>query len=458
MLCRRTRPWRSATSDRLSGRSRTAVTAVALCLGVLASPALADTAPARPVAPTAARGPLALVVAAASATAAGEPGAGDPADGAELGRRVSAALSAAGVTTVAAAVDVAGYDRVLRRDASHALPPASTQKSYTGLSALVALGSAARLRTEVAATATVGQGQLPGSVWLVAGGDPYLTMTGLRALARSVRSAGITSIAGDVRLDDTRFDARRSASGWKSAFVPGQSGPLSALAVDGNRWRSDRAFLADPALPAAVRFRDYLRAEGVTVAGTVRRASRPVEAVTVAERVSGPIPLVVRRALKASDNFAAELLLKELGRVVEGEGSSAAGVVATRKVLGRLGVPVGVGADGSGLSAQDRQSPAGQLALLRAADGSGSGEQFRAALPVGCRDGTLRRRFCGTAAEGRVQAKTGTLNGVRALAGYTRTASGRDVWFAFQLTGVKDGAKALAAMDRAVVLLSSATA
>lgn len=384
-------------------------------------------------------------------------GPGDSAAGTELGRRVSAALSAAGVRTVAAAVDVDGYDQVLRRDAGHALPPASTQKIYTGLSTLVGLDATARLRTEVAATATVALGELPGSVWLVAGGDPYLTMTGLRALARSVRSAGITRIVGDVRLDDTRFDARRNAPGWKPTFVPSQSGPLSALAVDGNRWRRDRAFLADPALPAAVRFRDFLRAEGVTVAGTVRRSSRPVEAVTVAERLSGPIPAVVSRALKASDNFAAELLLKELGRVVEGEGSTAAGIVATRKVLGQLGVRAGVATDGSGLSARDRQSPAGQLALLRAADRSSSGVQFREALPIGCRDGTLRRRFCGTAAEGRVQAKTGTLNGVRALTGYTKTASGRDVWFAFQLTGVRDGAKALAAMDRAVVLLSSAT-
>ncbi len=431
-------------------RRRTSLSTAVLAVAVLAGPAYAGSLGEAPalvrtataVAPT----PVALEPATQPA---------DPAAGQALGRRVSQALSAAGVTTVAAAVDVAGYDAVLRRDAAHALPPASTQKNYTGLAALVALGPTARFRTEVAAVEQPVAGQLPGSVWLVGGGDPYLTMTGLRSLARSVRSAGVTAITGDVLLDDSRYDARRRADGWKGSFVPGQSGPLSALAVDHNTWRKDSAFLADPALPAAVRFRDFLQAEGVTVGGTVKRSLRPEAATTVAETLSGPVPAVVRRALKDSDNFAAELVLKELGRVVKGDGSSLGGVAATRQVLGGLGVPVGAAADGSGLSSRDRQSAAGQVALLRAADTSGT--DLRVALPIGCRDGTLRKRFCGTAAAGVVTAKTGTLTGVRALSGYTRTASGRDVWFAFQLTGVKDATKALKAMDRAVVLLSEAT-
>ena len=390
------------------------------------------------------------------ALAVTSPEPGDPAAGAALGRRVNAALAAAGATTIAAAVDVAGFDPVLRRDASRSLPPASTQKSYTGLSALVALGPTARFRTRVVTDRRPVLGRLQGSIWLVAGGDPYLTSADLRGLAAQVRAAGIGSVSGGVRVDDSRYDARRTAGGWKSSFMPGQSGPLSALALDRNTWRRDSAFLADPAVPAAARFRDLLRAEGVDVGPTVTRAAAPASARQLAVKVSAPLPDVVRRALKDSDNFAAELLLKELGRVVKGEGSTLAGVAATRQVLGGLGVPVGAVADGSGLSSTDRQTPAGQVSLLRAADSSGTGPTFRGSLPIGCRDGTLRLRFCGTPAAGRVMAKTGTLSGVRALAGYTRTAGGRDVWFAFQLSGVTDGARALEAMDRAVVLLASA--
>jgi hypothetical protein len=66
---------------------------------------------------------------------------------------------------------------------------------------------------------------------------------------------------------------------------------------------------------------------------------------------------VVSRVLKASDNFAAELLLKELGRTVRADGSSAGGIAASRQVLGALGVPVVPGADGS--RPVDRGHPAG---------------------------------------------------------------------------------------------------
>lgn len=438
---------------------RSALVTAALLLGLTAGPVAAGVVdgPWKRLGLTASAVVAPVPVALPSAAPDPGPVEATPAQREALRRRLVTALGGSSAVTVSAAVDVEGYGAVLRSDSAHPLPPASTQKSYVGLSALLALGPTARLRTEVARTAEPVGGRLPGNVWLVAGGDPYLTKLGLRALAREVRAAGITTVTGDVRLDDSRYDARRTASGWKSSYLPDEAGPLSALAVDRNRWREDGAFLTDPAFPAAVLFRDYLRAEGVAVLGTVRRERRPSTAVTVAERLSGPVPAVVRRALKDSDNFAAELLLKELGRVVNGDGSSAGGLAAVRSVLGEHAVPVGAGSDGSGLSAHDRQTTSGQVKLLIAADGSGSGASFRAALPIGCRDGTLKRRLCGTAAEGRVSAKTGTLKGVRALAGYTRTRSGRDVWFAFQLTGVESGARALAAIDRAVVVLASST-
>ena len=437
---------------------RTCLAALAVVMGVLVAPASAgvDSGPWKQVGNVVA-GAAVEPRAIALEDEADDPAPATPAQRDALRRRLEAALGGSTAVTVSAAVDVEGYDKVLRREASHPLPPASTQKNYVGLSALIALGPDARLRTQVVRTATPVNGRLAGDLWLVAGGDPYLTMLGLRSLARDVRAAGITTVAGNVLLDDRRYDSRRTAAGWKPSYMPRQSGPLSALAVDRNRWRSDRAFLADPAMPAAVRFRDYLRAEGVAVTGTVKRAPKPAAPVVVAERVSGPLPAVVARALKASDNFASELLLKEVGHVVRGEGSSAGGLAAVRDVLGQHAIPVGAGSDGSGLSSHDRQTTSGQVVLLRAADASGSGEAFRAALPTGCKDGTLRRRYCGTPAAGRVMAKTGTLRGVRALSGYTQTASGRDVWFSFQLTGVRDGAKALAAIDRAVVALAGST-
>jgi D-alanyl-D-alanine carboxypeptidase/D-alanyl-D-alanine-endopeptidase (penicillin-binding protein 4) len=126
-------------------------------------------------------------------------------------------------------------------------------------------------------------------------------------------------------------------------------------------------------------------------------------------------------------------------------------------VLSEHGVTAGNGTDGSGLSTYDRQTAAAQLSLVQAADASPVAGDFRAALPVACHDGTLEKRMCDTAAAGRVFAKTGTLDTVRALTGYTTTASGRSVWFSFQLTSFSSGLKARDAIDAAVVVLASAT-
>jgi D-alanyl-D-alanine carboxypeptidase/D-alanyl-D-alanine-endopeptidase (penicillin-binding protein 4) len=375
-----------------------------------------------------------------------------------LGERVRAAVATSGATTAAAAVEVDGLGQVLNQEAGHALPPASTQKSFTGVAALLALPPGMRFTTEVAARTTPTAGRLPGGLWLVGGGDPYLTRSGLRALARSVRASGITYVVGDLLLDDSRYDAKRRASGWKSDYVPDESGPLSGRAVERNAYRRDSAVVSDPALPNARLFRDYLKAEGVTVHGVTRRNRRPADARTVATRQSGPLADVLRRALKASDNFAAEMVLKEVGKVVRGEGSSRAGYAAVVQILGAQGVTAGSGTDGSGLSRYNRQTPGAQVELLKLADESVAAHAaFRRALPIACHDGTLKTRMCNTPAAGRVSAKTGTLPGVRALSGYTRTASGRTVWFSFQLTGVRDGTRARNALDRAAVVLASAT-
>jgi D-alanyl-D-alanine carboxypeptidase/D-alanyl-D-alanine-endopeptidase (penicillin-binding protein 4) len=429
---------------------RIALTFAALALAGLAVPAGADFLP-----DTSTQGPAPLAAAVEVAPVALRTDDQVAVD--KLAARVNAALSSGGAATVGAAVDVDGLGVVVRRDASHALPPASTQKSFTGMAALLSLPAGFRFTTEVAARAKPVAGRLPGSIWLVAGGDPYLTKSGLRALAHSVRRAGVTYVAADLLLDDSRYDARRHASGWKSSYVPDEAGPLSAMAVDENRWRKDSAFLSDPALPAARLFRGYLKAEGVTVHGAIRRSRRPSGAARLAAWQSGPLPAVLRRTLKDSNNFAAELVLKEVGKVVRGEPTSAGGHAAVRDVLVQRGVAAGTGTDGSGLSSRDRQTAAAQLALLQLADATPAGPDFRAALPVACHDGTLEKRMCDTAAAGRLFAKTGTLPGVRALSGFTTTASGRSVWFSFQLTGVRDGLKARNALDAAAVVLASAT-
>jgi D-alanyl-D-alanine carboxypeptidase/D-alanyl-D-alanine-endopeptidase (penicillin-binding protein 4) len=369
--------------------------------------------------------------------------------------RLTAMLSTSTSALRSSAVDVDGLGVVLRQGAGTEVLPASTEKLFTSLAALKALGPAARMQTTVRAPLAQQGALQPGSLYLVGGGDPFFNGAQLEALAAGVRAAGITHIGGALVVDDLRYDAQRRAPGWKTSFVPEESGPLSALAVDGNRWRKDAAYLSDPGIPTLQRFRDLLIKHGVTVGTRLLRGTTPVSARTVTSQRSAPMEAIVRKVDKYSDNFGAELLLKEVGRRMEGTGSSAAGARAVESLLGAMQINVGSVYDGSGLSSKDRQSAAGEISLLNAVLGTPLATPLRTALPIACKDGTLKTRLCNTAAAGRAVAKTGTLPGTYALSGYTTTADGHDVRFSFLLSRSSSGSKARAAIDACVAYLSA---
>jgi D-alanyl-D-alanine carboxypeptidase/D-alanyl-D-alanine-endopeptidase (penicillin-binding protein 4) len=92
--------------------------------------------------------------------------------------------------------------------------------------------------------------------------------------------------------------------------------------------------------------------------------------------------------------------------------------------------------DGSGLSHSNRTTPRQVVTLLQHMDADQAGAAFESSLAVAGRSGTLVRRMRGTAARNRCQAKTGTLNGVSALAGYCQTTAGARVAFAFLMNRV----------------------
>lgn len=376
----------------------------------------------------------------------------------DLRTRLHAAIARSTASTVSVSVEVEGLGPVYRQGATALLPPASTEKLYTGVVALKALGPAGRLPTELRATYAQRGPYLPGNLYLVGGGDPYFTAGQLDALAAAVRAAGIRKVEGSLVVDDLRYDAVRRAPGWQPSYVPDESGPLSALAVDGNRWRRDARYLADPGIPTLDRFRSMLATHGVAVSPALHRGRTPAGARVVASHISASVTDVVRRIDKSSDNFGAELLLKEIGLAVGGTGSTAAGAAAVRQVLAPLGVTPGTIADGSGLSNRDRQSAAGELSLLHATEASDVYAALRRSLPIACTDGTLEKRMCGTAAAGKAVAKTGTLPGTNALTGWTTTADGHLVRFAILLSGTTSSTRARDAIDACVVILSSARA
>jgi D-alanyl-D-alanine carboxypeptidase/D-alanyl-D-alanine-endopeptidase (penicillin-binding protein 4) len=130
-----------------------------------------------------------------------------------------------------------------------------------------------------------------------------------------------------------------------------------------------------------------------------------------------------------SNNFAAEMLLKALGDRYRDSGTTRSGAAVVRESMSALGARVRV-ADGSGLSRSDRTSPRDVVRLLQRMDDPDVATAFRASLAVVGRTGTVKRRMRRTAAAERCRVKTGTLRDVSSLAGYCRTAGGRDIAFA----------------------------
>jgi D-alanyl-D-alanine carboxypeptidase/D-alanyl-D-alanine-endopeptidase (penicillin-binding protein 4) len=232
-------------------------------------------------------------------------------------------------------------------------------------------------------------------------------------------------------------------------------GPLSALTLDDNRRRADPEYLARPAVGNADVFRRALAERGVRVAGAATAGVAPAGAPVVASLRSRPVPDLVADMLRRSDNETAELLTREAGLEAGGPGTTPAGTDALGAALAPLCVPLtGVADDGSGLSRANRRTAREWRLLLQAAESQPWGAQLREDLPLAGRSGTLANRLRGTPAEGNVRAKTGTIIGGRALAGYLTTAGGRRAVFAVVVNG--DGWRgSLGAIDRLVVTLAA---
>lgn len=241
-----------------------------------------------------------------------------------------------------------------------------------------------------------------------------------------------------------------------------------------------RIGIDDPAAVAAERFRRLLEQRGVEIEGRVRarhrsltladdpaaRANpttanddRTAEAAgeEIASLTRQPLTASLRRIGKSSQNLYAELMLRRLG-LIEGTGSRADGLDVVETVLAEAGVERSAFDlhDGSGMSVYNRVSPRAATTFLLWTMSQSWGEAWRATLPVGGRDGTLARRFVGTPLEGRIFAKTGSLNGVNALAGFLTAASGRTLVFSIYANDRPSTAgPATEVMDRALLALAA---
>jgi D-alanyl-D-alanine carboxypeptidase/D-alanyl-D-alanine-endopeptidase (penicillin-binding protein 4) len=340
----------------------------------------------------------------------------------QLQRRLARALHVPHVAparSAAVALDLATGAVLFEQNSGRPLAPASNEKLPLTYAALTQLGPTYRIETDV-----VGEGQQDGTQWtgtlvLKGGGDPTLSRADLRVLAAQVKALGIRSVTGGVNGDESAYDARRVVAGWKPSFFIEESPPLSALVVD--RARVGRVVTRTPALVAAAAFREALRKAGIAVAGPVRAAPASDWSEVLGTVSSPTLGAMLRFMDRESDNFTAEMLLKQLGLTELGRGTSAAGAAVVTQTLTEAGVPMaGVRiVDGSGLSQLDRLTTNALGSLLKIAQADPIvGPPLLASLPVAGVSGTLQHRLLKPPARGHVVAKTGTTDIASSLSGY----------------------------------------
>ncbi|WP_416665735.1 D-alanyl-D-alanine carboxypeptidase [Egbenema bharatensis] len=147
-----------------------------------------------------------------------------------------------------------------------------------------------------------------------------------------------------------------------------------------------------------------------------------------------------------SDNPSADALLAQIG-----------GTRSVQDTLLQLGIDPGGyrQVDGSGLSRNNIAQPKTFVNLLKAMRSAAGNDIFYNSLPVAGSTGTLRNRFQGTPVAGKVHAKTGTLNGVRALSGYLEHPEYGEIAFSIVVNQPgQSGAILLQAIDQIVVQLA----
>jgi D-alanyl-D-alanine carboxypeptidase/D-alanyl-D-alanine-endopeptidase (penicillin-binding protein 4) len=411
-----------------------------------------------------------------------------------LGKRLYALLHGPGMrgaAVSAAVIDVKTGDALFDLNGTLALTPASTTKLFSTAAAFYFQGKGATVNTEVLYDGVLSDGVVSGNVYLVGNGDAMLTTPDLEYMADRIRAAGVRRITGNVVGDGFRFDdvpERSQYSGDGEVVQPlppitaltvndgivtvvvsnvggtvrAQTVPTSAsLSVNvlGGKGRLSvqpstnaqghttfvvsgrppvgrtlsRSFtMPRPALTAAGIFASRLASGGVVVDGTVTERAAPAGATSLAV-FRRPLTDIASVVNKRSHNYLAEHCFMMVGaHCGEYVRTAARAKRAIIEVLDSLRVPQ-YGAtfnDGSGLSRRNRSSAVTQVHLLRSAYMQSWGQAWRSTLSIAGRDGSLRGRMIGTAAENNCVGKTGTLRNVSALSGFVRAADGTDLAFA----------------------------
>jgi D-alanyl-D-alanine carboxypeptidase/D-alanyl-D-alanine-endopeptidase (penicillin-binding protein 4) len=378
--------------------------------------------------------------------------------------------------------DLASGKVLYASNATTGFAPASTTKLATSVAAIQVLGPAARFTTKVVAGAGAR------SIVLVGGGDPtlaagkppatdYLQPATLLELARRTAQALKARGRHSVQLgyDTALYSGAPFGPGWTASYVTsGNVSAITSLEVDQGRVTASGApadndlsgglRAADPAALAATSFAGFLTADGITVLGAPALTKAAASASTLASVESPPLTQIVQLMLEESNNVIAENLARHVAIATGRQPSFTGGAAAVTAVLHNLGVTGELSlVDGSGLSPDNRISPATLVQLVKVAATHPRLRTVLTGLPVEGFSGTLGLGgsvfgLGGPAGMGVVRAKTGNLDTVAALAGTAYARNGQLLAFAVMADQISAAPGALDSAATAMVNVASALA
>ena len=293
--------------------------------------------------------------------------------------------------------------------------PASTMKMINAVTSLDRLGGSYQFKTRLYYTGKVDSCVLRGNLYCKGGMDPAFNVDDLNAFVESVKKLGVDTIRGNIYADLSMKDTDRWGEGW---CWDDDNPSLSPLLVG----KKDR-FMS--------RFVKELRDAHIVFIGDTLRATTPAGATELCARFH-TMDQILMRMMKNSDNLYAESMFYQLAALGNRKATAKTGREHVNRLIQKLGLNPGnyYIADGSGLSLYNYVSAELEVAFLRYAYRNNNiYTPLLTSMPIAGVDGTLENRMRTGFARGNVKAKTGTVTGVSALAGYLTAANGHRLCF-----------------------------
>ncbi|OOF38567.1 serine-type D-Ala-D-Ala carboxypeptidase [Rodentibacter mrazii] len=200
----------------------------------------------------------------------------------------------------------------------------------------------------------------------------------------------------------------------------------------------------DPDAYAAAIIQRQLKRLGIEFNGKVLQPQKPQQGQLLAQHFSKPLPDLLKKMMKKSDNQIADSLFRAIAyHYYKRPASFQLGTLAVKSVLQKQGIKFGnsILADGSGLSRHNLVAPKTMLSILEYIAKNEDKLHLMETFPIAGVDGTISGRggLINPPLVKNVIAKTGSLKGVYNLAGFMTNARGEKIAFVQFINGYSTG-------------------